>query len=117
LDTLLADANASQHVLARANGVALRITRQLTFIGETAVGKYGQDSYGSSTLLDPVPMLACLRQYKEAGPGSDTEKLLWTKLIRLRHQITDAIELARVTIADFRVNLADNGKAPPTTGK
>jgi hypothetical protein len=117
LDRLLADANASQHVLARANGVALRITRQLTFIGETAVGKYGQDSYGSSTLLDPVPMLACLRQYKEAGPGSDTEKLLWTKLIRLRHQITDAIELARSTIADFRVNLADDGKAPPTTGK
>lgn len=101
-DAMLASGKCTDNLLSRINGVALRIARQLTFIGETAVGKYGQDSYGSSLLLQPVPLLNCLTDYANTQAGSTEEKLLWTKLVRLRHQVTDAIEIVRATIADLR---------------
>lgn len=102
LDEMLAGKFAGADLPVRANGIGMRVARQLTFIAETAVGRYGQDSYGSSRLLEPAPLLSCLSDYAASEPGSESERLIWTKLIRLRHQITDAIELARSTIADFR---------------
>lgn len=117
LDAMLADETLTNALLERVNGVAIRIARQLTFVSETAVGKYSQDSYGSSLLLQPVPLLHCLDDYEAAEPGSMEEKLLWTKLIRLRHQVTDAIESARATIADLRALEALSGKRATGTGK
>jgi hypothetical protein len=86
----------------RANRLVLRLARNLTFISSSAIGRYGQDSYGISTLLKPVPLLASLDDYR-ALPADTTEaRLLRTKLMRLRQSVTDALEAAHGLIGDFR---------------
>lgn len=102
LDKAMASERLGTEDLTRLNGVAMRVARQITFLTAASVGKYGQDSYGSSKLLQPVPLLSCLEDYEAAEKRGWDEHLLWTKLIQLRHQITDAIEIARTTIADCR---------------
>ncbi len=87
----------------RANRVILRLSRLLTFLTTSAVGRYGQDSYGVSTLAQPVPLLACVEDYRMATAGSLEARLLATKLMRLRHSVTDAIESARALLEDFRI--------------
>lgn len=86
----------------RANATILRLARLLTFLTGSACGKYGQDSYGVSTLAQPVPLLACLKEYRAAGSDSLEAKLLTTKLVRLRQSVTDAIESARAILADLK---------------
>eukprot|EP00873_Tetraselmis_striata_P030974 jgi/Tetstr1/451238/TSEL_038274.t1 len=86
----------------RANRTVLRLARLLTFITGSACGKYGQDSYGVSTLAEPVPLLACLKDYRAVAPDSLEAKLLTTKLIRQRQTVTDAIEGARAILADLK---------------
>lgn len=87
----------------RANRLVLRLARQLTFLTSSASGRYGQDSYGVSTLAQPVPLLACLKDYR-ALPSDTTEaRLLRTKLMRLRQSVTDSLEVADALINDFRV--------------
>ncbi|HEY0917648.1 M28 family peptidase, partial [Devosia sp.] len=98
LDGLAAGA-ADDGARVRANRAVLRLARHLTFITGSACGKYGQDSYGVSTLAEPVPLLAPLQAYRAADPGSLEARLLTTKLIRLRHTVTDAIEGARALLA------------------
>lgn len=92
----------------RANRLVLRLARLLTFVTASASGRYGQDSYGVSTLAKPVPLLACLDDYRAAAADSLEARLLPTKLMRLRHEITDALEAARSLIDDFRLS-AGNG--------
>ncbi|WP_226582249.1 M28 family peptidase [Acuticoccus sediminis] len=98
----LAAGNAPDAAVARANALSLRLTRQLTFITGSACGKYGQDSYGVSTLHQPVPLLASLNDFDAAAPASLEAKLLTTKLIRLRQTVTDAIEAAHAMIGDLK---------------
>lgn len=86
----------------RANALILRLSRQFTFITGSASGKYEQDSYGISTLHLPVPLLACLDAFQKVDPDGLDAKLLTTKLMRLRHTVTDALQLARACIGDFR---------------
>ncbi len=86
----------------RANRLVLRLSRLLTFPTGSASGRYGQDSYGVSTLAYPVPLLASLETYRAAEPGSLATRLLATELMRLRHEITDAIQAASDLIDDFR---------------
>lgn len=100
LDALVGSSDVK--VRARANQTILRLSRLLTFITGSACGKYGQDSYGVSTLAEPVPLLAPLKDYRAAEPGSLETKLLTTKLIRLRQTVTDAIESARAILADLK---------------
>jgi len=104
LDSYLAnDAGAQNDAMrARANRLVLRLARQLTFLTGSAAGRYGQDSYGVSMLALPVPLLACLQDYRSLPPGATQAKLLATKLMRLRHTVTDALETARGLIVDFR---------------
>lgn len=96
---------ASPEQVSRANYSVLRLSRQLTFITGSACGKYGQDSYGVSTLAQPVPLLASLDDFNAADPEGLDAKLLTTKLIRLRHTVTDAIALASGIIADLRASV------------
>lgn len=91
---------------ARANRLVLRLARQLTFLTSSAIGRYGQDSYGVSMLAEPVPLLACLRDYRTLAHDTTEARLIATKLIRLRHTVTDALQSARGLIDDFRA-LAD----------
>lgn len=101
LDNLVAG-TASESRRVRANTTVLRLARLLTFITGSACGKYGQDSYGVSTLAEPVPLLACLKDYRTVGEGNLEARLLTTKLIRQRQTVTDAIESARAILADLR---------------
>lgn len=108
LDTYLDEHATAQpdRLRVRANRLLLRLARSLTFISGSASGRYGQDSYGASMLSQPVPLLACLLDYREMPADSTQARLLRTKLMRLRQTVTDALEAARLSIADFRA-LAD----------
>jgi hypothetical protein len=98
-------AGQSGRAVTRANATVLRLSRLLTFITGSACGKYGQDSYGISTLHEPVPFLACLNDFQKADPDGLDAKLLATQLIRHRHVITDAIESARAILADLKASI------------
>lgn len=100
LDALSASDDAE--LCARANGLILRLSRQLTFITGSASGKYEQDSYGISTLHKQVPLLAMLDDYQAAAADSLEARLLTTRLMRQRHTVTDALTLAQDAVADFR---------------
>ena len=100
-------AGESDALRARANRLVLRLARHLTFLTGSAVGRYGQDSYGVSMLAQPVPLLACLQDYRALDRGSTQARLVATKLIRLRHTVTDALEAARALIDDFRALAGD----------
>ena len=102
LDRLQSGAKAGD--VTRANFVVLRISRLLTFLTGSASGKYGQDSYGISTLYEPVPLLASLNDYDKADPGGLEAKLLATKIVRLRY-LTDAIDSTRAILSDLRASL------------
>ena len=102
LDQLAAASSPDERSARRANTLILRLSRQLTFITGSASGKYEQDSYGISTLHLPVPLLACLDDYQRADTDGLEAKLLTTKLMRLRHTVTDALQLTRAFIDDFR---------------
>ncbi|ADU72912.1 M28 family peptidase [Pantoea sp. At-9b] len=84
----------------RASQTVIRLSRLLTFITTSASGRYGQDSYGVSTLAEPVPMLASLNRFHQLAGDELEARLLLTQLIRQRQQITDAIEAARALLED-----------------
>ncbi len=92
--------------IVRLNRTVIRLTRLLTFISGSASGKYDQDSYGITTLKLPVPLLAELDRYAAAEPHGLDRKLLATKLMRLRHGVTDALQAAHDILADLRTAIA-----------
>ncbi|WP_201274102.1 M28 family peptidase [Microvirga brassicacearum] len=109
-----AAATAPDAVRIRANRLILRLSRLLTFLTSSAIGRYGQDSYGVSTLAQPVPALACLQDYRTLPADTLQARLLKTKLMRLRQSITDALEAARNLIDDFRM-IAEGGRQDTTS--
>lgn len=100
-DALLDGIGADPDLARRANRIALRLARRLTFLVTTAVGRYGQDAYGVSTLAEPVPLLADLKRWRTLPPTSLEARLLATRLVRRRHTVTDALEAARSLLDDF----------------
>lgn len=102
LDRLAEPAMANAAHVERANGVVLRLSRLLTFLSGSASGKYEQDSYGISTLKLPVPLLASFVQYAAAERDSLESRLLLTRIMRLRHIMTDSLQSAADLLADFR---------------
>lgn len=101
-DNYLNGISQSDSLCQYANRLILRLSRLLTFPTASASGRYGQDSYGISTLSQPVPLLACLKDYCECDPDSLEAKLLRTKIMRLRHEITDVLQMASDQLDDFR---------------
>lgn len=96
------------HPLAgRANRTALRLARLLTFVTGSASGKYGQDSYGITTLAEPVPLLAALAEWRTLAPDSLRARLLTTELVRRRESLTDALEAARTLLEDVHALAED----------
>lgn len=87
----------------RANRLAMRLARQLTFPTTCAIGKYGQDSYGVTTLTTPVPMLADLDTWRALAPDDLEARLLRTRLIRRRQTVTDALVAAGEMISDLQL--------------
>lgn len=102
LDALQAD--TKEAVLAR-NEALLRLSRHITPLRATVVGKYGQDSYGLSDLKEPVPMLAPLSRYRRLVAGDPERHLLTTELMRVRHRFTDALTAAIEVIDVLRLRL------------
>lgn len=105
MDVLSAQKDATERAVVRANGVVLRIARGLTFISSSASGKYQQDSYGASTLMLPIPFLSALEDYAAAPPDSLERKLLLTKLLRLRHVVTDALQAVEDILSDLQASV------------
>lgn len=109
-DTYLNETGHNDDLCQFANRLVLRLSRLLTFPTASASGRYGQDSYGISTLSQPVPLLACLKDYCESDQDSVEAKLLRTKIMRLRHVITDALQMAADQIDDFRFIVQRNNR-------
>lgn len=107
LDRLTREPDVGDATARSANRLVLKLSRHLTFLTGSASGKYGQDSYGISTLLQPVPRLAELVRYRALEPDEDEARLLKTKLIRLRHELTDALTSATDLLVEFRSNLRE----------
>jgi len=101
-DTYLDRQGSAGGAAQPANRVVIRLSRLLTFLTSSACGRYGQDSYGISTLMQPVPRLADLARYRELDPDGQEARLLKTELIRLRHELTDALTLAGDLLDDFK---------------
>jgi hypothetical protein len=102
MERLVSDARTSEASVVRANNAALRLARLLTFISGSAAGKYEQDSYGMTTLNRPIPLLSAYDDYCAAEPHGLVAKLTVTKLMRLRHVVTDALQGATDVVKDLR---------------
>lgn len=89
-------------VAVAANRAALRLARLLTFVASSASGKYDQDSYGLTALKLPVPLLGVFERYQSEPQDSLEARLLATRLMRLRHVVTDALQAGIDLIADLR---------------
>lgn len=104
-DRLDAFRPADERETALRNAALLAVSRHLTSLLATAVGRYGQDSYGLTDLAQPVPMLAPLVRYRALPEGDEERFLLATELLRVRHRFTDGIAAARAAIAAFELKV------------
>ncbi len=68
-----------------------RISRTLTPILGTMIGRYGQDTYGLSALKRWIPALADVAALRGTDPASGEHALWWGKLVRERNRVTDAL--------------------------
>ncbi|HNQ99654.1 MAG TPA: hypothetical protein PKN52_06610, partial [Trueperaceae bacterium] len=68
----------TEEALLARNEALLRLSRHVTPLRATVVGKYGQDSYGLSDLKEPVPMLAPLSRYRQLAADDPERHLLRT---------------------------------------
>ena len=91
------------------NRALMRLSRFVTSIVATATGRYAQDSYGLSTLREPVPMLAPLNDYRALAADSLERKLLRTQLLRSRNQISDALQWAAAEVEHVQMHVARMG--------
>ena len=80
--------------IAVMNDGLIKLSRILLPVLNTIVGKYGQDSYGLSNLDFPIPALYQLEEFSNLKPNDTNYKLLWTKLLRERNRVADALGAA-----------------------
>lgn len=88
----------SSDVRARViNRGLLWLSRSLTSAFRTTVSPWEQDTYGTTALGDPVPLLADLDRL-----GNETDQgvryLLETKLLRARNRLSDSVFYARALL-------------------
>ncbi len=77
--------------IQEVNECLMRISRILTPVVSTVKGKYGQDTYGLSALSKPLPALEPVRDFAKSAPESAERKLLYTRLMRERNKVYDAL--------------------------
>ena len=78
----------------KINEALLYLSRCLTNVMFTYSDKFNQDSYGLSILSKPIPLLYETIALKEMDPATLDYKLLYTKLLRNRNRVADAIQAA-----------------------
>lgn len=87
------------------NRALLSLSRALTSLRATAVGRYGQDSYGLTDLQQPIPMLAPLTRYRTLAADDPERQLLVTELLRVRQRFSDGIAAAEAALELFKLRL------------
>jgi hypothetical protein len=74
------------------NCCLMRLSRILNPINYTLVGRYDQDTYGSSDLAQPVPILQPALRLAGLNPNTSEFRALKTKLVRENNKVCDALE-------------------------
>lgn len=85
------DSRDLQDEAAHVNEGLKQLSRMISPVLSTVVGRYGQDTYGLSVLRHWIPSLADLRQLKDRDPLSGEHALYWGKAVRARNRLTDAL--------------------------
>jgi len=83
-----------QKTIAQLNDTLLRLSRSITNAFYTNAEKYSQDSYGRTILSKPLPLLYPMIELAKMDRDSDEYKLLYTKMLRNRNRVADAVMLA-----------------------
>lgn len=76
------------------NTTIMKVSRFLSHAIYTVAGRYDHDSYGLTALDSRLPALYLMEDYSERNPDSDAAKLVWTRIIRERNRLSDALEAA-----------------------
>lgn len=96
-----ADGQGDETVARILNRTMKRLSRILVPLQSSAIGKYGQDSYGYTPQTTMIPCLYDIPRLAELPDGED-RWMLQTRLIRERNRVIDGLDEARVLIADAR---------------
>ncbi|MFQ6014819.1 MAG: M28 family peptidase [Anaerolineae bacterium] len=89
------EAAAAEEDIQPVNECLMRLSRILTPVSTTVVGKYGQDSYGLTAMTKPIPGLYEAGELGTLDSAEEAHKLLLTKLVRERNKVSDALSEAR----------------------
>jgi hypothetical protein len=73
------------------NAAMMDLSRTLTHALATVTGRYDQDSYGLSALEKALPGLHDAEVLATLEADSDEYRLLWTRAIRQRNRVADAL--------------------------
>lgn len=73
------------------NATLMKLSRTLTHALSTVSGRYDQDTYGLSALEHAVPGLHDAEQLASLESDSEEYHLLWTRAIRQRNRVADAL--------------------------
>ena len=76
------------------NNTLLRLSRSITNAFYTNAEKFSQDSYGRTILSKPLPLLFPAIELSKMDSKSQEYKLLYTKMLRNRNRVADAVCLA-----------------------
>ena len=93
--------NDNEAFCKKINTVLLKLSRTLTGPFYSGVGRYEQDSYGSSILTKAIPLLHPLREMVGMDKTSLEYRLLYTKMLRNRNYLTDSLRSANEHIASL----------------
>ena len=73
------------------NDTLLRLSRAITNAFYTNAEKYDQDSYGRTILSKPLPLLFNVIALSKMEKDSLEYRLLYTKMLRNRNRVADAV--------------------------
>lgn len=85
----------------KLNRTLMKLSRVLTHATCTVSGRYGQDTYGLTALNYSLPALFPVERYAQVGAKSTEGKLLWTKIIRERNRLSDALADALEVVSSY----------------
>lgn len=87
--------------IKKLNETLLRLSRSITNAFYTNAEKYSQDSYGRTILSKPLPLLYSMIELSKMDKESLEYKLLYTKMLRNRNRVADAVSLANEYVTLF----------------
>ena len=90
-----------QIMVKKLNATLLRLSRSITNAFYTNAEKYSQDSYGRTILSKPLPLLYPTIELSKMSKDSLEYKLLYTKMLRNRNRVADAVYLANEYVTLF----------------